>query len=68
MLEGPCAERVHTRLLAPDPGNTGVGKAFLSLCEGTLRCLYGKGCFSEESIPFVLHGIQKERRGIEHDD
>lgn len=31
MLEGPCAERVYTRLPAPDPGNTGVGNAFLLL-------------------------------------
>ena len=31
MLEGPYAERVHTRLPAPDPDNTGVGNAFLLL-------------------------------------
>ena len=61
MLEGPYAERVHTRLPAPDPGNTGVGKAFLSLFTTGRRACWQKGCFSwTKSIPFILYKNGKE--------
>ncbi len=67
MLEGPCAERVYTRLPAPDPDNTGVGNAFLSLFTAGRRALLAKGMlFLDEKHSFYFVQKWKRRKDYEN--
>jgi hypothetical protein len=62
MLEGPYAERVHTRLPAPDPDNTGVGNAFLLLDTVGRLTRWQGGCFPDEKHPFYFAQTKKKER------
>ena len=62
MLEGPYAERVHTRLPAPDPDNTGVGNAFLLLDAVGRWTRWQVGCFPDEKHPFYFAQTKKKER------
>ena len=63
MLEGPSAERVYTRLLAPDPGNTGVGKALYNR-NYRVPCARCTGMLFRRKASFLF--LQSLERGFDY--